>query len=37
MDLPLVGRAGADAADALAVAITHAHSQASARALGSAA
>jgi crossover junction endodeoxyribonuclease RuvC len=35
--LPGAAIAGADAADALAVAITHAHSQASARALGSAA
>jgi crossover junction endodeoxyribonuclease RuvC len=35
--LPGAVIAGADAADALAVAITHAHSQASARALGSAA
>jgi len=35
--LPSAAIAGADAADALAVAITHAHSLASARALGSAA
>jgi crossover junction endodeoxyribonuclease RuvC len=35
--LPGAEIAGADAADALAVAITHAHNRASARALGNAA